>query len=101
MVLQVAADARQVAHHGDAHRGELVGGPDAGQEEELGRVDHAGAQHDLACRVDLHGCAVTAVLDAGDPRPVAQEPGRERAGLDDEVGSRHRGTQVRMGRCPA
>jgi hypothetical protein len=43
VVLEVAADAGQLGAHLDAVRGELVGGPDAREHEQLRRQERARA----------------------------------------------------------
>ena len=48
VVLEVLADAGQVVHEGDAELGEVLLVADAGELEQLGRVDRAAAQDDLA-----------------------------------------------------
>ena len=48
MVLQVAADTRQVVQGPDAERRQMIGRADARQHEELRRVHHAARQDDLA-----------------------------------------------------
>ena len=54
-VLQIAADAWQVDTHGDAVLAQFGGRTDAGQQQQLRRVERAAAQDDFAARHGLHG----------------------------------------------
>ena len=47
MVAEVLADAGEFVDDGDAHSAQVVGGADAGEEEELGGGDGAGADDDV------------------------------------------------------
>jgi hypothetical protein len=47
MVLEILTHSGQVRDHGDAHRPQMLGGPDAGEHEELRGVDAAAAQEHL------------------------------------------------------
>ena len=90
MVLQVAADTRQVGHHRHGQRAELVGRPDAGQHQQLRRVDGAAAEDDLAGGPRLADLAALAILDADRAVLLEQHPPRQRACLDGEVRPLHR-----------
>ena len=59
MVAQVAPH-RQIGHRRDAQRPKLVRGPDPRQHQKLRRVEHAAAQHHLACRL---GIALSPCID--------------------------------------
>ena len=50
VVLQIVPDARQLVHHLDAVRAQVLGRPDPRQLEHLRRVDGAAGEHDLARR---------------------------------------------------
>ena len=52
MVLQIAADLRHIEHNRNPEAGEVIGRPDTRQHQELGRVDGAAAQDDLALGPD-------------------------------------------------
>ena len=51
--MQVATDARDVAHDIDVEIGQLVGRADPGAQEQRGGVDRAGADDDLAPRQQI------------------------------------------------
>jgi hypothetical protein len=53
VIVQVAPDAGKVDDDIDSEAAELVGGPDAGEQQELGRLDRPRADHDLALGADL------------------------------------------------
>ena len=48
MILQIAADPRQIQHHRHADRPQMLRRPDARQHQQPGRVDRARRQHHLA-----------------------------------------------------
>ena len=50
MVLQILAHAGQIVHHLDAERAQLLGGSDAGQLQELRRIDRTAGEDDLPGR---------------------------------------------------
>ena len=47
MVLHALPHTRQVVERFDAYGSQMFGGPNAGQHEQLGRCDGAGAEDDL------------------------------------------------------
>ena len=59
---KIFADASKIELWIDADRAQVIGRSDAGQHEKLRRAIGAGAQHDLALRVDLRDAAVTLEL---------------------------------------
>ena len=67
VVLEVLADARQVVHGVDAERLELVGVADAGELQQLRRVDRAAAEDHLA-GADVVERPPSTHLDADGPR---------------------------------
>ena len=52
VVLQIAADAGPVGDDRDAFRAQLLRRPDAGEQQELGRVDGRGGDDDLTFRLN-------------------------------------------------
>ena len=86
MVLQVAADARRVADHGDAVLGQPLARPDAGKLQDLRRADGARRQDDLALGARLDEPAALAEPDA-DGAPA----------FDDHLLDQHAGLQAQVG----
>ena len=101
MVLEVLADARQVGHDGDAERPEQLGRPDAGQLEELRRVERPAGQDHLAGRDPVRRQDRPRHLDADGPPALEQHAVDERARPHLEVRAAHGGMQVRAGGRPA
>ena len=102
MILQVLSDARQMVHRGDAVllQGRRVA--DAGQHQELRRLERAGAQDHLAPRADLLRLVALPVFDADGALAVEQDARRVRLGLDAEVRPlAHEGMDVAARRAPA
>src|ERR671911_687716 len=58
---EVAPDALELVQHRDAMRLQMLARPDPRELEELGRVDRAGGEHDLAPRLRGELGAVVAV----------------------------------------
>lgn len=88
VVAQVLADARQMLHHRDAERLQVLRVADARQLQQLRGVDRATANDDLAVRVDApgHPClAFDEVLDATRPLLLDQDARGLRTGADDQV----------------
>ena len=94
MVLQVLADAGQVVHDVDAERRELRGVADAGELQQLRRVDRAAAEDHLA-RADR----LAADLDADGARALEHDAVDERAAAHLEVRALHHRMQVRARRA--
>ncbi|KAG0923995.1 hypothetical protein G6F32_014075 [Rhizopus arrhizus] len=66
VVLQVLADARQIPHHADAELPQQRGRPDAGQLQQLRRLQRARAQHHFApCAQRAHLAVLPVAHDAG------------------------------------
>ena len=65
MVLEVVADAGQVARHLDANCLQLVAGPDAGEHQQLGRAEGAGGEDRLARGALRPARGRSEVTDAG------------------------------------
>ena len=64
MVLQVFPD-RQIGHRLDADRAQMIGRADAGQHQQLRRIERAAAQDDLAIGHGIQPLAALLVFDAG------------------------------------
>jgi hypothetical protein len=96
MVLQVAADAGQIKDRADADTGELVGGADAGEHEQLWRVDGPATEHDLLA-MDRAGGG----LHADGPGPFEQHVGDPGVGDDAQVRADARRVEEGAGGGPA
>src|SRR5215831_1519726 len=97
VILQVEPDAGEFAHGGDPVRGELVEGADAGEQQQLRRVDGAAREDHLArAPGNLLVCSV-AVGDTDGARAVDQHARDLGAGGDGQVWAPERGTQVGVG----
>ncbi len=94
MVLQVGTDAWDVGNHGDAQRLQQCCRPEPRQLQELGRIESAGGEDNLAVGV-RHVCGFAApVLDADRTPPGKQDTGRQRLRHHGEVCSRARLPQI-------
>ena len=101
MVVQVATHARQFQLLCDAVLAQLFGATDAGQQQQLRRVDRAAGQHDLACGLGTHAFTLALEFD-GDGTPVLDHDAFDHgAGRDGEVVAIARGVQVAGRRAPA
>ena len=99
---QVRAHAGAVHDHADTDLAQVVGGPDAGQHEQLRAADGAGAQDDLALDVGGLLDAALQVPHPGGPAALHHDLGDARVGLDLKVGPRHGRAQVGVrGGAPA
>ncbi len=85
MIVQVPADAREVVHHRDAQRGELVRGADSGEQQQARGVDGAGAEHHLTAGADAVLGVVAAIPHSDTPTVVDLEPFDARVGGDHQV----------------
>ena len=92
------ADARQVVHDVDPESLELGGVADAGELEQLRRVDRAAAEDHLA-RLDPLRARPARDLDPDRARAVEQDPVDERAAAHLEVRSVHHRVEVGAGRA--
>ena len=101
MVLQVAADARRVADHGDAVLGQPVARPDAGELQDLRRADGACRQDDLALGARLDEPAALAEPDADGAPAFDDHLLDQHAGLQAQVGPAEHGLQEGARRGPA
>ena len=98
VVLEVATDAGQFDGDVDAEAVELVGRPDAREHQQLGGVEHAGAQDQLALGDDPLDGAGPLDLDADAAATLDEQASGRAPGADDEVRvplGRRRGRRVR------
>ena len=87
MVLQILAD-RQIDDRLDAHLAQMRGRADAGQHQQLRRVEGAAGEDHLALGVDRDASPLSlTIFDAGRARALHHHAGRMRAGLDREIGA--------------
>ena len=86
MILEVAADARQIVDHGDAVWPERVARTDPRQHEELGRVDRAGAEDDLALGADSPRLGAVGDLDSGRAAALQRDAPHHAIGGDRQIG---------------
>ena len=85
MILQVGADAAQFMHHRHADRLQVVRRPDAGDLQQMRRVDRAAAQDDLLVGTRLDRLAALAERDADAALAFEQQFGGQRLGFDPQV----------------
>src|SRR6516162_5098010 len=85
MVAQVLADAGQLMAHLDAKVAQSFGLADAGQLQQLRRVERAGADHDRAPRPSLAHLAGDGIADAGTTLTVEHQPLGQSLRLDMQV----------------
>ena len=97
VILQVRADAGAVGDYGDAVRGEFGAGADAGEFEQLHRVDRAAGEDHLAGGVDFVVLAVAVIGDAGGFGAFEQDFRREGVFDDGEVGAFSGGVEIGFG----
>ena len=100
MVLQALADAGQIMVDLDAMLSQLRRRADAGDHQELRRLDGAGGEDDLTCADRLLD-AVDAAGDADGPLALEPDARDLGVGLDLEIRSRPGGLQVAGGTAAA
>ncbi len=102
MVLQVLPDPGQMMHAGDAVFGQCRAVADAGQHQEMRRLERAGGDDDLAAGADLLCLVALPVFDADRALAFEQDAARLRIGLDAQIGARgHVGMNIGPRRAPA
>src|SRR6185437_2147556 len=101
VVAQVLADALQLVHRRDADRAQAIALADAGEFQQLGRVDRARADDHLAGRPGLARLAIHRVAHADAALAVEYQRRRQRPRLDRKVGPRPRRVEVAVGRALA
>ena len=97
MILQVAAHAGQIVHHLDAVFLKVVRRTDAGQHQQLRRVERTGGQDHFLARPHPAGLAALAVFHAHGGLAVHDHPGGEGVGLNVQVGAVHGRLEVGHG----
>ncbi len=93
MILQIIADW-QIDDRRDAKFAKMLCRSDAGQHEELGAVEHAGTDHDLATRARLVQTAASAIFDPSRSRAGHQQPCGLGVGLQAEIATPQRRMQI-------
>jgi len=103
MVLQVAADTRQLVQAVDADRLQVIGRADARQHQELRRVHRASRENDLAAAARYLVAAVDLVTHAHGAIAVEDDPLDQRVGdhLDVVLVTLDRRPQIGARRAPA
>src|SRR6185437_13443048 len=101
VVGQVGAHAGAVGHHRDVVLAQVVGGPDAGQHQQLRAADGPAGQDDLRVgHGELLGAPVQ-VANADGPAALDLDRGGQCVGEDGQVGPGRGRVQVGVGRRPA
>ena len=85
MVLEVAADTRQIGDHGDPEPVQMLGRTKAREHQELRRLDRASGEDHLAIRAIFDDGVLDERAYTQCPLPVEHQPEGRRAGLDREV----------------
>ncbi|HXC89851.1 MAG TPA: hypothetical protein VNV18_06760 [Stellaceae bacterium] len=101
MVAEVFADAGQRVAHLDAEIAQAFGLADAGQFQQLRRIERAGADDDLTCRASLAHLAGAGVAHTGATLAVEHQPQGQGLGLDREVPALADRVQIAAGRAHA
>ena len=102
MVLQVLSDARQMMHAGDAVLAKRCAVADAGQHQQLRRLERAGGNDHLAPRADLLQLLALAIFDADRALALEQDARRLRLGFDAQIGAAaHMRMDIGARRAPA
>ena len=86
MILQVGADAGQVDGRLDAHGAQMIRRADARQHKQLGRVDGAAGEDDVAVGAHRAALAPVVVLDAHGAVALDHHPARQGPGFEPQVG---------------
>ena len=94
VVLEMVADTGQVGHDGDLERPKILRSPDTGQLEELGRVDRAARQDDLAGLDPLRPASPPLDLDRHGATAIEHDPGHEGPRPDLQVLPPHHRVEV-------
>ena len=94
MLLEVAAHTRDIGHDVDPVPAELLGRTDAGQQEQLGRLDSTGADHDLLVHAGRVRPPLPPVLDPYGAVAVEDDPIDEHVCLHSKVSAPPHDAQV-------
>ncbi len=101
MVLKVLADARPIGHDIDPEIAQFAGWSNAGEFQELGRIDRASRENHLAPRHRTPFRGSHAVRNARSDAPVEKHALDQRVGFDLQVRPAQRGLQIGVGGGPA
>ena len=101
MIVQVRSHARQIVAHRNADFAQMVGGPDAGELQELGRVERAAAQDHLAFGPHIGTDGIHHIGNAHRALALEQNVPGERAGDDGEVWPLRCRRQIAASHAPA
>ena len=94
MIAEVFADAGQVGDDRYAERAQALGRTDAGQLQELRRIERARRDDDLAAGESLLRLAAAQIVDAAGALAVEQNAGGERLRHDAQVGASARRFEI-------
>ena len=97
VVVEILPDAGKVVQHRDAEGGEPRAVADAGQHQELRRVDRTGADHHLAARADAHRLSLPNHLHPVAAPPLERQPRRLRRVDQRDVAAARQG-RIQVGR---
>src|SRR5205807_10309411 len=95
VVLEVLPDTGKGVDDRDPERLQERRAPDAGELQELRRVEGAPGEYHLARECMLRRAAALQVLDPDRTRTLEEDPRDERPGADRQVRPIHHGVQVR------
>jgi hypothetical protein len=87
MVLEVRTDTPKIGNHGHAVSPQVIGGSNARDHQDLGRLDDAGGEDDTSSGTHTHDSACAGKLEPNDATPVEHQSQGLRAGPDHEIGS--------------
>ena len=94
MVLQIGADAGDVGDHVDALRRSSAAGPTPGQLQQLRRIERAAGEDHFGIGVRGVQRIALAIFDADGAPPREQNAGRQRIGLDCQIGTPPRRPEI-------
>jgi hypothetical protein len=101
MVLEILADAAQILHDLDAEILQPCTVADAGEFEQLRRVDRAGTEDDFTTGFGQIIGVIAAIFDTRASTPFEHDPLRDGAGDDSQIGALECRAQKRFGGIPA
>ncbi len=93
MVLQVLAD-RQIDERGDADRAQMIGRADAGEHQNLRRVEGAAAEDDFALGIGVQRLAALFIVHAGGPVALHRDARDMGPHLDRKILPLHRRMEI-------
>ncbi len=101
MILQILADAGKVELHRYPEGAKLLGGTDAGEQQQLRRVDGAAGEHHFPRGPHLIQLAAAHIFNADGAVHLDQYPGRLRLGANGEIFALGDRMQIGRGRAAA